>query len=157
MVATFANGSDQAVTLKGIEPVPGEGFGDVGEVVRIEIAPRNPPFAELSIYGTCPPVEPASKNCIVQETFPVDGYVLEPGERVALVVWWRALKQGRFRIDSERVIYERDGKTYEQRLPFGIVGLVNGNRDHSLGQDHARCAHLVEVVPGWRLPDPSNQ
>ena len=155
MMVTFANRSDEPVTLKSIEPIPGKGFGEVGEVVRIEIATRTPPFVVLSAFGTYPPVERRRKRCIIQETFAVDGYVLRPGERVALLVWWRALKRGRFYMDGERVTYEQDGQTYEQVIPFQIGGWVNTRRRQELTGGEARCADFVRVLSGWRPPDSS--
>ena len=155
MMVTFSNGSDRTVTLQSIEPVGGNGFGEVGEVVRIELARRDESLTELSTYGTYPPVVRRGKRCVVQETYPVEGYELGPGERVVIVVWWRALKEGRFRINGERVVYEVDGETHEQTVPFGIVGWINGKEDQLLEGGQRHCAGQVEILPGWRLPDSS--
>ncbi len=152
MAVTFSNRSDQPVTLKSIEPVAGKGLGEFGEVVRVEIARRDPPFVVLSTYGTYPPVQHTRRGCIVQKIYPVEDYILHPGEEVALVVWWHALKAGRFRIDGERITYERDGETYERVVPFEIVVWVNGERPQTLDRSAARCADQVRVLPGWRLP-----
>jgi hypothetical protein len=164
MVAGAINKGDRPVTLRRVEVVEGRNYGIVGRVVDIQLAVDRDrrKVIPLGDYQTDPPVlqdgvtDRGEPRCTKQKVKPVAGYRLAPGEDVKFLIRVRAEGPGRMKIDAQQVVYELDGLLHRQEVPFGMVLWTKEfKRLPRLYADQRRCAHLVEVLPGWRAPDGS--
>lgn len=160
MSAGVINESNQYVTLRRLDLNEGPGHGTVARVADVTLAVdrTGPDIVTLSTYGTYPPVERVGRKsgkprCLVQKVKPLEGYRLAPGEEVKFLIRVRADAPRRMKVESETIVYERDGETFEQKVPYGIIVLaVDTDRKLSLYPEEAACAHLAEVLPGWKFP-----
>jgi hypothetical protein len=161
----IVNDSDRPLTIKRIEPIsrPNE---EVALLESIELTPRidGGPSTSQGSYMTYPPglteggTDEKFEECIYQEIIPAgQDHILEPyrkGEnegQASTVMVIRTVDPGSTSFETARVVYEQDGRLYEQHVPFTVELTVaeKGPRKKP-AYDEVRCAdaeHSLEQPP----------
>ncbi len=136
----------ESVVVKRIEPI---GLTtEVATVSEIRLAerPADAPPGSLTPYGDFPmdpPVACVKGRCITQDLQPATNYLLEPGGYVAIAATIHLEEEGRFRIAGYRVIYEVDGKQYQQTVPTARSAPLKSGGIDLLDIWERRCIHLA--------------
>lgn len=144
MFAAIRNSSDSPIRLIEITPIAGEGVPQIGVVVDVFLV--DSPFLG-SLYNALPPVMRTGARCMLADTSSVTGYVLEPGEEVMVATHVRALMTGEFELNGREILYEQDGRTFRQRDPYVITGIVDPATTRQLLPEEKRCRAQVTLLP----------
>ena len=128
--ASMRNESNLPVRLRSVR-LAAEGFGEVVEIVAIEIAPRTSKGGTVpgGMYSTYPPAWFEGGRCAIVEPQPVQGHVVPPGGYPRIMLRLRAVKPGPFRISAFVVSYEQGSFVFEESLPIRMKGGVSATGD----------------------------
>lgn len=165
------NESDAVVILRTAEAT-GEGLGKILEIEDVKVAPSSgDDTAPLRAYATDPPTTVIGRfcprvvvecrkilskggawhgrNCAVARLWPLDGYLMEPGEQVHLWQVLHYLSPGSYDLTGFRITYETsDGRLVSQHIPFGFYGDVTerGPTPEVHGGE-GRCKSMTHRLP----------
>jgi hypothetical protein len=151
MLAAVTNTSDEPVSLIEVTLVGTIGFDDVATLVGIDVAPREQGGqpAYLGDFAVDPPAAEGKGRCLIQETHDLEGYVVEPGERVAFVIHLRLNAPGAYHFRGERIVYRQNGVRFHQTVPFELGGTVDEMARPEAETDQLACVGQVRLLPGW--------
>jgi hypothetical protein len=145
----------EPVVIQEIAPLRQD--GDAARLTDVQLAPQDPESRFSMPEGvslTDPPVwfrrDETSSGCAVQETAPVAGYELQPGDGGARISLRISVEQeGTWSVDGFAVRYEQDGQVFEEEVSLGITVRANASLGPQvLLRPEKRCLNLAEPLRG---------
>ena len=112
LVRPLRNVSDGPLEITKLRAIPGDGIPTLVQIVKVALVTSTQ--IDPGTYVTFPPVARSKGECVRAEVRPTRGATLSLGEGPLLLVWLRALSNGRARVAGFRVSYEQAGTLYEQ-------------------------------------------